>query len=73
MVDRGDLKFDKSKSGNISNPDFLKVRYQMGHSGFSYGYSFSTNHWNTRPFKIQMFLSKFQIVFHKMAAICPDF
>ena len=25
----GDLKYDHSKSGNIRNPDFLKVRFQM--------------------------------------------
>ena len=39
-------------------------------SGFSYGYS--PNHLKTGPFKIQIFLSVFQMVFDKMATICPD-
>ena len=30
-------------------------------------------HLKTRPFKIQTFFSEFQMVFEKMAAICPDF
>ena len=42
-------------------------------SGFSYGYKFSPNHSNTGPFKIMTFLSRFQMVFDKMVAICPDF
>ena len=40
-------------------------------SSFSYGYS--TNHSKTGPFKIQMFLSGFQMYFDKIATICPDF
>ena len=41
--------------------------------GLSYGYSYSPNHSKIRPFKICTFLSGFQMVFDKMAAICPDF
>ena len=41
--------------------------------GFSYGYSYSPNHLKTGPFEIQTFLSGFQMVFDKMAAICLDF
>ena len=40
-------------------------------SGFSYSYDCS--HSNTRLFKIQNFLPGFQMVFNKMATICPDF
>ena len=71
----GDLKSDHLKSGNIWN---LKSRVFEGlnsndlvfkWSGFSYGYS----HSKTGPFKIWMFLSRFQMVFDKMAPICLDF
>ena len=41
--------------------------------GFSYGYSFSPDHLKTRPFEIQTFLARFQMVFDQMAAICLDF
>ena len=50
--------------GQISNGPVLKW------SGFSYGYS--PNHLKTRPFEVQTFLSRFQMVFDTMAAICPD-
>ena len=42
-------------------------------SWFSYGYSYSPNHSKTGLFKIQTFLSGFQMAFDKMVAICPDF
>ena len=42
-------------------------------SGFSYCYSYSPNHLKTGPFAILAFLSVFQMVFDKMAAICLDF
>ena len=38
----GDLKSNHLKSGNILNPDFLKVGFQMVR--FSNGYSYSPNH-----------------------------
>ena len=59
------------KSGNIWNLDFLKVGFQM--VGFSYGYIFSPNDLKAGPFEILTFLPSFQIVFDKMAPICPDF
>ena len=37
------------------------------------GFSYNPNNWKTEPFKIFMLLSGFQMVFNKMAAICPDF
>ena len=36
-------------------------------------YSYGPNHSKTGPFKIWTFLSRFQIVFAKLAAICLDF
>ena len=42
-------------------------------SGFSYDYSDSPNHLKTRAFQIGMFLSRYQMVFDNMVAICPDF
>ena len=39
----------------------------------SYGYSCSPNHSKTGPFKIQTFVSGFQIFYDNMAAICSDF
>ena len=62
----GDLKSDHLKSGNIWNPDFLKLGFQIVR--FSNGRGFSY-----QPFQIRMFLSGFQMVFDKMAAICPNF
>ena len=41
--------------------------------GLSFGYSYSMKHSKTGPFKILTFLSGFQIVLNKMAAICTDF
>ena len=37
------------------------------------GYSYSPNHLKTGPFKIWLFLTGFQMVFDKMAAICQEF
>ena len=62
----GDLKSDHSESGNILNPDFLKVGFQM--VGLQLWFQLQS-----KPFKIRTFLSRFQMVFDKMAAICPDF
>ena len=42
-------------------------------SGYSYAYSYSPNHSKTGPFEIRTFLSRFQMVFDKMAALCQDF
>ena len=61
---RKQLKFGLFE-GRISNDPVFKW------SGLSYGYS--PNHLKTRPFKIRPFLSGFQMVFDKMAAICQDF
>ena len=55
----------------ILNPDFLKIRFKW--LGFRYGYSCSPNCSKTGPFKILMLMSRFQMVFDKMAAICPNF
>ena len=63
---RGDLKSDQSKSGKILNPDILKVRFQM--VGLQLWLQLQS-----KPFKIRTFLPIFQMVFDKMAAICPDF
>ena len=64
-----DLKFDHTKSrlfeGRISNGPVFEWL------GFSHGYSFSPNHLKTRIFKIGTHLSGFQMIFDKMAAICP--
>ena len=60
---RGDLKFDHLKFGNICNPDFFKVRFQMVR--FSNGRALAM--------AIAIVLSGFQMVFDKMAAICLDF
>ena len=62
----GVLKSDYLKYWSIWNLDFLKV-------GLSYGYSYSPYHSKTWPLKIRTFLSRFQMVFDKMASICPDF
>ena len=51
--------------------DFKWSGFQM--LGFNYGYSFSSNHSKTGPFKIRTFLSGFKMFFDKMAAICPNF
>lgn len=53
--------------GRISNGPVFKC------SGFSIGYSYGRNHSKTGPVAIWTFLSKFQMVFDKMAAICADF
>ena len=41
--------------------------------GFSYDYSYSSSHLKTLQFKIQIFLSRFQMDLNKMAAICQNF
>ena len=51
--------------GQISNVPVFK--------GSGLGYSHSPNHLKTWPFKIWMFLSGFQMIFHKLVAICLDF
>ena len=67
----GDLKSVHLKSGlfegRISNGPVFEW------SGFSFGFGYSPNYSKTRPFEIQMFLSGFQMVSEKMAAVCPDF
>ena len=62
----GDLKSNHLISGNIWNPDFVKVWFQMVQ--FPNGRALAMviairtpNHSRTRPFKIQKFLSRFQI------------
>ena len=68
--------YDHLKSGNIKNPDFLKVGFQMvqfsNGRAFSHGYSYSPNHLITGLFENRMFLSGFQMVSDKMGAICLD-
>ena len=61
----------------IQNSDFLKIGFQMVQfmkgwcNSFFYGYG--PNYLKTSQFKIQTFLSGFQMFFDKMAFICPDF
>ena len=42
-------------------------------NGRAFGYGYSPNHLKTIPFEIRTFLSRFQMVFDKMAPICLDF
>ena len=51
----------------------FKIQKHLKWLGLSYGYSYSPNHSKTRPFKIQTFLSRIQVVFDKKTAICLDF
>ena len=56
----------------IWNPETFEIQISNGPvlkcSGFSYDYSYNPNH-----LKMWTFLSGFQMVFDKMASICPDF
>ena len=60
-----DLKSDHLKFGNVWNPDFLKVVFQM--VPFSNGWALAMaaitilNYLKTGPFKIRTFLSRFQM------------
>ena len=60
----GGLKSDHSKSGNMINLHFLKVRFQMGpvFKWTGYSYCSSPDHLKTGPFKIQTHQSRFQMV-----------
>ena len=69
IVHSGDLKSYYSKSRNIWNPDFLKIRNSIGL--VSYHHSYSPNHLKSRPFKIRTITC--QMFFDKMASICLDF
>ena len=55
----------------------LEVRISNGPvfkgTGYSFSYSNGPNHLKTRPIKIWTFLSGFQMVLYKMAAMCPVF
>ena len=51
----------------ISHGPFFKE------SGYNLSYSYGPNHSKTGPFKVWTFLSGFQMVFDKMAAIFLDF
>ena len=57
----------------IWKPKTLEIqtfwRLDFKWSGFSYGYTFSPNRSKTGTLKIHTFLSRFQIVFDKLAAI----
>ena len=53
--------------GRISNGLVFKW------STFSYGYSSSSNHLKTGPFKSLMFLSGFQMFFDKIMTFCLNF
>ena len=66
---RKQLKFGLFE-GRISNDPVFKW---SGLSWWPLSYGYSPNHLKTRPFKIRPFLSGFQMVFDKMAAICQDF
>ena len=67
----GDLKSNHLKSGLFEG--WISIGPVFKWLGFSYGYIYSPNHLKTRPFKMRMFLSWFQMTFDKMAAICSDF
>ena len=58
---------------SIWNPETFEIptfwRLDFKWSGFSYVQIYSPNHLKTGPFKIGTFLSRFQMVFDKMAAI----
>ena len=64
----GDLKSDLSKLGLFEgwNSNGLVFKWSC------FRYSYSLNHSKTGTFKIWMLLSGFQMVFHKMAAICTN-
>ena len=59
--------------GSRSQPKWTFESQVFEWSGLSFGYSYGPNHLKTRSFKIVTFLSRFQIVFEKMASFCPDF
>ena len=62
----GELKSESFESRIFNGPVFKW-------SGLSYGNTYSPWHSKTGPFEIWMFVSGFEMVFDKMAAICLDF
>ena len=67
----GDLKYDHRISGNIQNPHFLKIEFQMVQFSNSLALALA------QPFENQtiqnpIVLSGLGMFFDKMAAICQD-
>ena len=74
------MEVEKMKYSGIWNPTIGNLetfeiwtfwRSDFKRTDLNYGYS--PNHSKTRPLKIWMFLSGFQMVYDKMAALCLDF
>ena len=65
------LKSDHSKSWNIQNPDFLTIKFQMDR--FSKGLAMVMVLAILKLDHAKPFLSGFEMVYDKMAAICPNF
>ena len=59
--------------GSAIRPFEIRKHLNFKWSGYNNGHSSSPNHLKTESYEIWMFLSRFQMVFDKMAAICPDF
>ena len=73
----GDLKSNYSKSGNIWNPDFLKIAFLT--MGFPKGGDLAMaiaivgTILKTRPFQIGIFLSRFQMIFWQNGSYLSTF
>ena len=73
----GDLKSDHSKIQkhfeSWCSEDWISKGPVFKGLGYGFSYCSGSKHLKTGPFEIERFLLRFQMVFDKMAVICPHF